>query len=223
MTVLPTQTPTSARARSPLTSSTSFSSVSSPLSCCSFCRFLNASFSGLGESRGVLASPSVGDPGDRSCQGPPHLLFLDPLRKTASRIVWWVKRRPRARQHWEGTPGIRALSRALAFTRVGEAGSPTPPGHTGTSTQPPLVQHRTAATFTFSSAASSLSSSGAPGPAWPVGGHRKPPSPWAPRGCTARPRQPLGTGPRSRGPGQRHARGCDAETRSWTRSPGAWS
>lgn len=53
-----------------LTSSTSFSSVSSSLSCCSFCRLLNASFSGLRESRGVLVSPSTGVPGDAPAFGP---------------------------------------------------------------------------------------------------------------------------------------------------------
>lgn len=55
----------------PLTSSPSFSSVSSPLSC-SFGRFLNASFSGLGESRGGGCwDPARGNTG----MGPPKPPF----------------------------------------------------------------------------------------------------------------------------------------------------
>lgn len=85
----------------PLTSSPSFSSVSSPLSC-SFGRFLNASFSGLGESRGGAAGSQQGaTPGWVPWPAPPNL----PLGKSAPGCPQWAKRRLRMGQ-CQGGPQV---------------------------------------------------------------------------------------------------------------------
>lgn len=134
--------------------------------------------------------------------------------------TWWVKSQPRQCQ--ERSTRAQALSGCSGFSRDrGKSEIPIPMRTEGADVGHPPSQHHTA--FTFSSAASSLSFSASPGPAWHVAGRQRPRFPRGQQDCPAQPGQELGMSPRRRRGGQRGARGCDGGTHSWIHSPGALS